>query len=211
VQSAFVARSEWNPPATLLCTGFILVVTIAGVPLALRGINPYLLVLIQQALTVLMVLLAAGRQVPAALALNPVQPGSRVNLAAIPFLVVIPAGLLASYFHLPVQLTVSQGDTLSRYLDFVSLVIGAPFSEELLFRGFLLSALSKISFWPAAIAVDVIWTAMRWHLPIPGLVATFVLGLLLSFVLWRGGSLWTCILAHALCNLEPAVAQLIFR
>jgi membrane protease YdiL (CAAX protease family) len=182
------------------------------VPLALRGIDPYLKVLVQQAVTIAMVLTAAGREVRATLALNPVEPGSLVNLAAIPFLVLIPAGYLVSdYFHLPVRLTVSQGDTLSRYLDFASLVIGAPFSEELLFRGFLLSALAKISFWPAAIAVDVVWTAMRWHLPIPGLVATFVLGLLLSFVLWRSGSLWTCILAHALCNLQPAVAQLIFR
>jgi len=42
-------------------------------------------------------------------------------------------------------------------------LIGAPFVEEFMFRGFLLSALakSKIGFWSAAIFTDAAWTAVH--------------------------------------------------
>jgi len=97
-------------------------------------------------------------------------------------------------------------------------LVGAPFVEELMYRGFLLSALAKsrIGFWGAAIISDAAWTATHaayqsWDV----LLAIFVFGLLLSFLLWRTGSLWTCIFAHMTVNAEAllmqAVVALVFR
>ncbi len=97
-------------------------------------------------------------------------------------------------------------------------LIASPLVEEFVYRGFLLSALakSKIGFWGAAIFTDAAWTAVHasyqsWN----ALPPIFVFGLLVSFLLWRTGSLWSCIFAHVIVNAEAlfiqAVVGLVFR
>ena len=81
-----------------------------------------------------------------------------------------------------------------------------------MFRGFLLSALakSKIGFWGAAIFTDAAWTAV--HAPYQSwdaLLTIFLFGLLVSFLLWRTGSLWTCIFAHMTVNAEALLIQVV--
>jgi membrane protease YdiL (CAAX protease family) len=93
----------------------------------------------------------------------------------------------------------------------IALVIGAPVSEELLFRGFLLSALAKsrTGFWGAAVISNTAWTLT--HLPwswAPNFII-FVFGLLLSFILSRTGSVWPCVLAHCIANATPAVYRVV--
>jgi uncharacterized protein len=80
--------------------------------------------------------------------------------------------------------------------------IGAPLSEELLFRGFLLSALARWrgSFWPAALFANAVWTSFHLGYSVAGLFEVFLGGLYLSWLLWRTGSLWLPIIAHAATN-----------
>jgi membrane protease YdiL (CAAX protease family) len=80
--------------------------------------------------------------------------------------------------------------------------IGAPLSEELLFRGFLLGALaqSRLGFWGAALISTLGWTALHAGYSLVGLAEVFAIGLLLSWLLWRTGSLRVTIFCHALYN-----------
>jgi membrane protease YdiL (CAAX protease family) len=81
--------------------------------------------------------------------------------------------------------------------------IGAPISEELLFRGFLLSALARwrAGYWPAAIVANVAWTSFHLGYSVAGLLEVFLGGLFFSWLLWRTGSLWLPMIGHALTNI----------
>lgn len=81
-------------------------------------------------------------------------------------------------------------------------VVGAPFSEEFLFRGFLQSALAKsgLGFAKAALITTAAWTALHASYSIVGMGEVFVVGLVLSWLLWRTGSLWVPIFCHAAYN-----------
>ena len=81
-------------------------------------------------------------------------------------------------------------------------VVGAPLSEELVFRGFLQSALAqtRLGFWGAALITNTGWTALHVGYTMTGLVDVFIAGLLFSWVLWRTGSLWVPIVCHAFYN-----------
>ena len=80
--------------------------------------------------------------------------------------------------------------------------IGAPLSEELLFRGFLLSALAKpaLGFAGAALISTTLWTALHAGYSLIGIVEVFTIGLFFSWMLWRTGSLRVPIFCHALYN-----------
>jgi uncharacterized protein len=86
--------------------------------------------------------------------------------------------------------------------------IGAPLSEELLFRGFLLGALAKspVGFWGAALVTSLLWTGLHAGYSLVGLAEVFAIGLLLSWLLWRTGSLWVTIFCHGLYNSLVALA-----
>ncbi len=87
-------------------------------------------------------------------------------------------------------------------LALVVVGIGAPLSEELLFRGFLLSALagSRLGFGGAALVTSAVWTAMHAGYSAAGIAEVFLIGLLFSWMLWRTGSLRVAIFCHALYN-----------
>jgi membrane protease YdiL (CAAX protease family) len=79
--------------------------------------------------------------------------------------------------------------------------IGAPLSEELLFRGFLFSALaSRLGLGGAALATSLVWAAMHYGYTLIGLAEVFLVGLLFAWLLWRTGSLRVAIFCHALYN-----------
>ena len=78
-------------------------------------------------------------------------------------------------------------------------VILAPICEELIFRGLMLSALSRIlPKWASVLAVAVIFGLIH-SFPI-GFIYAFSLGLLLGWLYFYTGSLVPCIIAHALFN-----------
>jgi len=80
--------------------------------------------------------------------------------------------------------------------------LGAPLSEELLFRGYLLSSATatRIPFWPSALLVNVAWTALHIQYSLVGLLEVFVIGLYLSWLMQRTGSLRVPLFCHALYN-----------
>jgi uncharacterized protein len=80
--------------------------------------------------------------------------------------------------------------------------IGAPLSEELLFRGFLLSALarSRLGFWPGALITTGLWTALHAGYSTVGIAEVYLIGLYFCWLLWRTGSLRVAIFCHALYN-----------
>jgi uncharacterized protein len=86
---------------------------------------------------------------------------------------------------------------------FVIAVILAPLWEELAFRGFLLSALAKtrLGFWGAALISNSLWASLHGMYSWAGLVSVFVAGLILSWLVWRTGSIKPAIVTHAIGNL----------
>ncbi len=88
------------------------------------------------------------------------------------------------------------------WVAIIALVIGAPVSEEILFRGFLMNQLAdtRLQFSGAAIVATAGWTLLHVGYSTIGLVEVFVVGLLLSWLLWRTGSLWVPMFLHAAYN-----------
>ena len=80
--------------------------------------------------------------------------------------------------------------------------LGAPFSEELMFRGFLLSSLvaTRLGFWPAAALTSLGWTLLHIGYSIVGLAEVFVIGMYFSWLLLRTGSIWPLLFCHAVYN-----------
>ena len=91
----------------------------------------------------------------------------------------------------------------------VIIAIGAPVSEELLVRGFMLPALSKsrLGFAGAALVTTIFWMALHYTYSIFGLIEIFVIGLILSWALWRTGSLWAPMALHAINNGALVIAM----
>ena len=80
--------------------------------------------------------------------------------------------------------------------------VGGPISEELLFRGFLLSALAttRLGFWGAAVISTACWAGLHGVYSVAGILSVFALGLLFCWLLQRSGSVRVPILCHALYN-----------
>jgi membrane protease YdiL (CAAX protease family) len=84
----------------------------------------------------------------------------------------------------------------------IAIGIGAPLSEELLFRGFLFSGLAKsrLGLVGTGILTAVLWTALHVGYSIFGLIEVFAIGLYFSWLLVRTGSLWVPMFCHAVYN-----------
>lgn len=82
---------------------------------------------------------------------------------------------------------------------FALLVIFAPISEELLFRGVIFAGLKRSwGFIPAAFFTSVLFGLAHWQPNVA--LATAVLGWLLAWLYHKTGSLWSSIALHALKN-----------
>jgi membrane protease YdiL (CAAX protease family) len=89
--------------------------------------------------------------------------------------------------------------------------IGAPLSEELLFRGFIFSGLAKsrLGLVGTSLLTALLWSAMHVGYSIFGLVEVLGIGLYLSWLLVRTGSLWVTVFCHAVYNTVVALSLLI--
>lgn len=96
----------------------------------------------------------------------------------------------------------------SWWLTLLAVGVGAPLSEELLFRGFLFSSIAKtrLGIAGAALLTTAGWTALHGNYSVMGLLQVAAIGLYLSWVLWRTGSLRVTIFCHALYNTLLTVA-----
>jgi uncharacterized protein len=89
------------------------------------------------------------------------------------------------------------------WLALVAFGLGAPVSEEVMFRGFLQTALEKtwLGFWGSAIATSAFWTLLHYKYSFVGLTQVFVIGILFSAFLFRTGSLRVPLFCHATYNI----------
>jgi membrane protease YdiL (CAAX protease family) len=225
---AYQPRTPWSPVAALVAGAIIVAVSIVGAVLLLgtgtvagtggtpgRGmwrqdISALATLAVWQAIAVGLTVLASmlfGGRTRDVLALRP--PGSgAVYLKAILLMAALQITVSV------VQYTLLPQDMYADLRPFVRLFgeqwvlallvvgVGAPLSEELLFRGFLLSALarSRLGFVGAALVTTALWTALHAGYSLAGIAEVFTIGLFFSWLLWRTGSLRVPMFCHALYN-----------
>lgn len=226
---AYTANTPWLPVRALLAAIAIVAVGIlcaallvgnldAGMPRpgrwrpASQDAAALLTLGVWQTATVLLTILASslfGGKMGDVLALRTPAGGSAVYLEALLLMLLLQVGVSI------VQYGFLADDMLGDLRPFARLLagqewvltllvvgIGAPLSEELLFRGFLQSALaaSRLGFGGAAVITTGLWTAMHAGYSTAGMVEVFLIGLLFSWLLWRTGSLRVALVCHALYN-----------
>ena len=117
------------------------------------------------------------------------------------------------------QFSLLQSGPLGQALFFVFGAIGAPVSEEILFRGYAFHALrGSVRSERGGLIVAYGLSTLLFTLPhalgvtqgtIGLLVPLFLIGLVLAFLVHRTGSLLPCIIAHALNNSVGLLALLV--
>lgn len=90
-------------------------------------------------------------------------------------------------------------DTPALLLYGLTTVVAAPIGEELFYRGLVFGGLGTWGFVPAALVSSALFALS--HLDLALLPPFMVIGLVLSWLYWRSGSLWDAIGFHALFNL----------
>ena len=96
------------------------------------------------------------------------------------------------------QLLLLDGAPAPLWVVWLVIAVTPALCEELFFRGLILSGLRRLGLWPALITCALLFGLA--HSSVYRLLPTFFIGLLLSWLVWRTGSIWTGILAHALNN-----------
>ncbi len=93
-------------------------------------------------------------------------------------------------------------DSAAIWVAMPVICLGAPLSEELLFRGFLFSGLAKtrLGFLGTALLTTALWGALHAGYSAFGLIEVLGIGLYFSWLLVRTGSLWVTIACHAVYN-----------
>jgi len=115
---------------------------------------------------------------------------------------VIPEFMREAYF-----------DADTRPLLFVAVVIGAPFFEEVFFRGFLFEGLSRsrLGLWGTIVLTAAVWALVHLQYDLYEMFSVFLLGLIFGYARHRTGSLVVPLGMHALVNgiafVEVAVAS----
>lgn len=89
-------------------------------------------------------------------------------------------------------------DGLTLVLAGVVIMVGAPLSEELFFRGFVFSGLLKWGFWPAALLSALLFTL--FHLDVGSVIPFTIIGVVLAWLYYSRGTLWDSITFHFLFN-----------
>ena len=89
------------------------------------------------------------------------------------------------------------------WLAMILLVVLAPLSEELLFRGFAYAGLAPSMIGPvgAIVLTSAVWAVIHVQYAWPLIVQIFIFGVVFGIVRWRSGSLWPPIIAHGIVNL----------
>lgn len=84
----------------------------------------------------------------------------------------------------------------------VAVVVAAPISEEISFRGFMYRGWSqtRLGPWGAIVGVSLVWALLHIQYNWFGIVQVFVLGLLLGWLRFRSGSTLLTIALHAVAN-----------
>jgi membrane protease YdiL (CAAX protease family) len=87
-------------------------------------------------------------------------------------------------------------------LFWVAVVVFAPVFEEPFVRGFLFEGFrhSRMGLSGAVLLTSLVWTALHLGYSLYSLGAIFAFGIVLGFVRYRTGSLWSTVMMHAFYN-----------
>jgi membrane protease YdiL (CAAX protease family) len=102
-------------------------------------------------------------------------------------------------------------DSGSLPLFFLAVVMVAPITEEIAFRGFLFRGLSASWFGVGGtlVATSAAWAAMHVQYDWVNLGQIFLIGLLLGWLRWASGSTLLTIMLHMLANLGATIEAMI--
>lgn len=89
-------------------------------------------------------------------------------------------------------------DPVANVIFFVILVISPAVLEEFCLRGIVCGRLAKYNRWAAVIFSAVLFSLM--HMTVNQIPFAFLAGLLLGYVYLRTGSIWSCVIIHAVNN-----------
>lgn len=94
------------------------------------------------------------------------------------------------------------------WLSFIVVAIIAPLTEEAIFRGLILNGLRKRYDTRGAMLISAALFAV-YHLNPYQFIGAFVIGLVLAWLRLRSGSLWPCIVLHAVNNALAVIVAII--
>ncbi len=158
-----------------------------------------------------------GGRMADTLSLRPPIDGAKTYLWAIPAFVLFGALSGAILQWLSPQSNLSDTQVMLKlaqspawWLFGLVAVVGAPLYEELVFRGFLFSALARtpLGLIGTAIITSILWALIHGY-SLQGISAIFALGLALSAILWRTGSTRVTMACHAAYNAMAFMAALV--
>jgi membrane protease YdiL (CAAX protease family) len=95
------------------------------------------------------------------------------------------------------EVTLRDGWALALYG--VTTVVAAPLGEELFYRGLIFGGLAQWGFLPAALVSSALFALS--HVDAATIVPFIGVGMTMSWLYWRSGSLWDSIAFHGLFNL----------
>lgn len=214
------ARGPWSAffVAILIVAVFLAVAAAGGAIALIGGGSPYesattlVVFLFAQVLMILGALKAAtaeGITAVRALALKPPVGGFMTYVKSLA-IVLIAIGLYTAFttFIMHHDACTDLGEMTALFrgrwwpLALIMVGIGAPISEELLFRGFLQSALvpSRLGYWGASLVTTTFWTVLHWGYSNLGRIEVFLIGLIFVWLLRRTGSLRVTLACHAIYN-----------
>lgn len=131
-----------------------------------------------------------------------------IGLGALAWVIYLICALLLAPLLSPEQDDVAKeisgdsGDALAMIVTGVLIIVVAPISEEVFFRGFMFAGLRRsLPLWVAAVVSAGIWGSL--HLSGGNLgvaIQLAVFGVILALLYERSGSLWATIFAHGLNN-----------
>ncbi len=210
----FGEQSRWPPGLAVLATVAVLAgaVAVASAVSALIAADGLVWLIVFQAAVLAQVVWLArafGGAPRHVLSLVPPRGGFRVvwpAVAALGVFATLYAALVFVADRAALMRDLSQAASLARsdawLLALAAIGLGAPLSEELLFRGFLFPALarSRLGLAGAALVSTLAWTSLHAGYSLYGLVEVFLVGLYFSWLAVRTGSLWVPILCHAIYN-----------
>jgi sodium transport system permease protein len=96
------------------------------------------------------------------------------------------------------KLLLLDGRPASLWVVWLVIAVTPALCEEILFRGVILAGLRRLGVWPALLVCGLLFGVA--HASIYRLLPTMFLGILLTWLVWRTGSIWTAVVAHAINN-----------
>ncbi len=99
-------------------------------------------------------------------------------------------------------------DPVANGIYFVILVLAPAVLEEFCLRGIVCGRLAKYNRWAAVIVSAILFSLM--HMTVSQIPFAFLAGLLLGYVYLRTGSIWSCVIIHAVNNGFAYLSEYLF-